>query len=283
MSTAPILTSADLPTTLTVPDNFAELSLSREARSLYIDLVMEFNDTTTVSQALNDNNASASDNAAGVVAPVARLMRRRSGALCFMGQKNAVHAWGRQTASSGHAHLILTAIFLIILIFATPLAHIFLLTPQLVENTRKRDEIKKLQNSAQADAIAATSILDKVKRAQHRGGQFVANLLPVVEHDTLLQSYLAALERFGIVVSMFDIQPALNANAKLGVQQIRAQIVTIELQGRFDVYRDIRNIFMRAVRHVTVLEETVATIDQTPDVKIKSRVMLAARSPKEAI
>lgn len=289
MSTSPV-SMITRPVPLTVPDNFTELSLSNEARSLFIDLVMEFN-APAPEQAYDSTHASevsrvcTNDNPPASPSFFPRKTRRKQKSLSlrFMGQKNAAHAWGIQTTKDGAVQVILVTCLLLGLIFAAPLVHVLMLTPQLAENAHKLEEIKKFQNSANADAAEAQALLRRVRRAQKLSGQFATHLLLSTQHDTLLQSYLAALERFGITVNMFDVRRDNDASPELPNAAIRVQIVTLELQGQFDIYRDIRNIFMAEARHVTVLEEHVASIAQTQDVHVKSRLMLAARERKESL
>ncbi len=90
------------------------------------------------------------------------------------------------------------------------------------------------------------------------------------EFDLLSAAFLTALERYNVKILSNKTALDETLTTKLADGKIiEGMVFDLGLQSRFDVYQNIRNIFMEQMGSVTVLEEKITAMPGSNELDIK--------------
>jgi hypothetical protein len=145
------------------------------------------------------------------------------------------------------------------------------------DNNYKFSEMQKLKAQALADKRAAIKLDKQIVRAQQIGARSVGNLLLLEDFETLFAAYLAAFERFGIVVNSYNISTNEDRGVTTPNGRVIANFVEIDLVGRYEIYAEIRRVFAEESRQIIVVEETMSARPQVLELNISSKLIVPTK------
>ena len=157
-----------------------------------------------------------------------------------------------------------------------PILNFTYIQPTISENNRKADEISIFQGQIAKNNKRSGDLLSQIKLLEKRSENIAGTLVDRERFDFLLQRFLAAFERFG--VEIISITNDVDAESKFIVGNnlpVLVNTVTVELESRFEVYRSIREIFVKEVKSVAIIEENLTAKPGSNLLKVRLKMAVA--------
>ena len=90
----------------------------------------------------------------------------------------------------------------------------------------------------------------------------------------LVNSYVAALQRYGVDLNSYNVTSDATRKVIVGDMVQDTMVVEMNLVTRYDVYSEIRKVFVQQADKITVIDEKLAAQPGSVDLKVTSRVMI---------
>jgi hypothetical protein len=101
--------------------------------------------------------------------------------------------------------------------------------------------------------------------------------MPNADLETLFDRYVAALQKYDIELQGYNLSSMNERKVIVGNRVQQTNLVELNLQGRYDVYVDIRKIFVDELKIASVLKETMEPQQGTPNLTIKASLMVPTK------
>lgn len=181
-----------------------------------------------------------------------------------------------ETSSSPIPKTAVLAFVLLLVAALPPILNFTYIQPTISENNRKADEITIFQGQIAKNNKRSGDLLSQIKLLEKRSENIAGTLVDRERFDFLLQRFLAAFERFG--VEIISISNDVDAESKFIVGNnlpVLVNTVTVELESRFEVYRSIREIFVKEVKSVAIIEENLTAKPGSNLLKVRLKMAVA--------
>ena len=181
-----------------------------------------------------------------------------------------------ETSSSPIPKTAVLAFVLLLVAALPPILNFTYIQPTISENNRKADEISIFQGQIAKNNKRSGDLLSQIKLLEKRSENIAGTLVDRERFDFLLQRFLAAFERFG--VEIISITNDVDAESKFIVGNnlpVLVNTVTVELESRFEVYRSIREIFVKEVKSVAIIEENLTAKPGSNLLKVRLKMAVA--------
>ncbi|MBT7280633.1 MAG: hypothetical protein HN835_07965 [Rhodobiaceae bacterium] len=206
---------------------------------------------------------------------VARLSRKSNSlAPKLVGVKDASTAYRSQSGRSLLPFTLVRAFALVLVAAVPPLVNLTVIQPQISDNNRKLTQIRSYEAKSQEDEKVANAVSGNLVRVQRLAESQVRKLMPEAAFQTLFNGYLAALQKYDVEILSYNVASDAQRKVVVGDQVQEASVVAMELVGRYDVYTEIRQIFVEQSQNILVLSEAFEVVPGSLDLKINARFMV---------
>jgi hypothetical protein len=206
---------------------------------------------------------------------VARLSRKSNSlAPKLVGVKDASTAYRSQSGRSLLPFTLVRAFVLVLVAAVPPLVNLTVIQPQISDNNRKLTQIRSYEAKSQEDEKVANAVSGNLVRVQRLAESQVRKLMPEAAFQTLFSGYLAALQKYDVEILSYNVASDAQRKVVVGDQVQEASVVAMELVGRYDVYTEIRQIFVEQSQNILVLSEAFEVVPGSLDLKINARFMV---------
>ena len=181
-----------------------------------------------------------------------------------------------ETSSSPIPKTAVLAFVLLLVAALPPILNFTYIQPTISENNRKADEITIFQGQIAKNNKRSGDLLSQIKLLEKRSENIAGTLVDRERFDFLLQRFLAAFERFD--VEIISITNDVDAESKFIIGNnlpVLVNTVTVELESRFEVYRSIREIFVKEVKSVAIIEENLTAKPGSNLLKVRLKMAVA--------
>lgn len=263
-------------------------SASGDLSTLVRDMQDALPDFVTPSDEEVGNNAHGADNNFAPVSHLEQLKLRFAAGINKIkgGQASGVadadapdvvrKIFEAETSSSPIPKTAILAFVLLLVAALPPILNFTYIQPTISENNRKADEITVFQGQIAKNNRRSGDLLSQIKLLEKRSENIAGTLVDRERFDFLLQRFLAAFERFG--VEIISITNDVDAESKFIVGNnlpVLVNTVTVELESRFEVYRSIREIFVKEVKSVAIIEENLTAKPGSNLLKVRLKMAVA--------
>lgn len=208
---------------------------------------------------------------------LARFRRGGGDVGVLVGVKDANSAYETQASGSRLPATIIRVLVLILVAAVPPFVNLVFIQPQISDNNVKLSEMQQFEAQAVADKKAALDLDKKIVRAQKISARLAGDLPPSEDFETLFASYMAALERYGVTVNSYNISANEDRGAPIANSKMIANLVEIDLVGRYDVYAEIRRVFAEESRQIIVVEETMSARPDSLELDISAKMIVPTK------
>lgn len=195
----------------------------------------------------------------------------------LVGVKDASSAYENQASGSRLPSTLLRVLFLVVVAAVPPFVNLVFIQPQISNNNIKLSEMRQFEAKAGDDKKIALDLDQKIVRAQKISARLAENLPPSSDFEALFASYMAALERYGVEINSYNISSNEERSAPISNSKMIANLVEIELVGRYDVYAEIRRVFVEESRQIIVVDEIMTALPDSLDLNIKAKMIVPTR------
>ncbi|MGC6475403.1 MAG: hypothetical protein ACON41_02025 [Parvibaculales bacterium] len=191
----------------------------------------------------------------------------------YIGLKNVRQAFERQTSKSPLGMTVLLVLCLMLVAAFPPIINLAYIQPNITKNNQKLSQIANFKAQVDAKKRDSAIQLNKIKKLEKNLGGYAVNVKGQAEFDLLSAAFLTALERYNVKIlsNQTAIDETLTTKLADG-KIIEGMVFDLGLQTRFDIYRNIRNIFMEQMGSVTVLEEKITAMPGSNELDIKLKM-----------
>ena len=205
----------------------------------------------------------------------ARLTRKTTGsAKRLVGAKDAGAAYRAQSGRSLLPFTIVRTFVLVLVAAVPPLVNLAVIQPQISDNNRKLTQIRTFEAASQEDQKVANAVAGNLVRVQKMAELKVTRLMPEAEFQNLFNGYLAALQKYDVEILSYNVASDKQRKVVVGEQVQEASVVAMELVGRYDVYTEIRRVFVEQSQNIQVLNEVFDVVPGSLDLKIKAQFLV---------
>lgn len=208
---------------------------------------------------------------------LARFRRGTKDVHMLVGVKDASSAYENQARGSRFPSTLLRVLFLVVVAAVPPFVNLVFIQPQISNNNIKLSEMRQFEAKAGDDKKIALDLDQKIVRAQKISARLAENLPPSSDFEALFASYMAALERYGVEINSYNISSNEERSAPISNSKMIANLVEIELVGRYDVYAEIRRVFVEESRQIIVVDEIMTALPDSLDLNIKAKMIVPTR------
>lgn len=192
----------------------------------------------------------------------------------LVGYKDASSAYDAQSGSSLLPYTIIRAVVLVLVAAVPPLVNLIVIQPQISDNNRKLTQIRSFEAKSQEDKKKADELALKIARSQKAAKRRISSLLPDTEAQALINRYLEAMQQFEVDLLSYRVTTRPERKVVVGQEVQEATVLQMELKSRYDIYVDIRKIFVEQANNIIVLDEVFETQPDSLRLKIKAEFML---------
>ena len=208
---------------------------------------------------------------------LARFRRGTKDVHMLVGVKDASSAYESQASGSRLPSTLLRVLFLVVVAAVPPFVNLVFIQPQISKNNIKLSEMRQFEVKAGDDKKIALDLDQKIVRAQKISARLAENLPPSSDFEALFASYMAALERYGVEINSYNISSNEERSAPIFNSKMIANLVEIELVGRYDVYAEIRRVFVEESRQIIVVDEIMTALPDSLELNIKAKMIVPTR------
>lgn len=192
----------------------------------------------------------------------------------LVGHKDANSAYDAQSGSSLLPFTIIRAVVLVLVAAVPPLVNLIVIQPQISDNNRKLTQIRSFEAKSQDDRKKADELALKIARSQKAAKRRISSLLPDTEAQALINRYLEAMQQFEVDLLSYRVTTKPERKVIVGQEVQEATVLQMELSSRYDIYVDIRKIFVEQANSIIVLDEAFETQPDSLRLKINAEFML---------
>lgn len=182
-----------------------------------------------------------------------------------------------QQSSSSPLLKTMSLIFALLLVAALPPAvNLFYIQPIITDNNSKLSEISLFKSQTVKDTREADKLLVQLKSTERNMRSLATKLSKQSEFETLYNHFLTALERYNVKIIKKNSTIDKVHSVVIGTdKKIEIKIIDLEVETRFDIYRAIREVFIKEASSVTILEERITATPNKANLKINLKVEAA--------
>lgn len=213
------------------------------------------------------------------------LSRFRAGAggvTRLIGVRNAAAAYDAQSGASLLPYTIIRAIILVLVAAVPPAVNLTIIQPQISDNGRKLTQIRSFEAQMAENRKLADSMAVRLSALEQDAKRRIDKLMPNRELESLFNRYVAALQKYDIELQGYNLSAIDDRKVIIGNRVQQANLVELNLQGRYDVYVDIRKIFVDELKIASVLKETMNPQTGSPNLNIKASLMVPTKRDYDA-
>lgn len=192
----------------------------------------------------------------------------------LVGVKDASAAYNAQSGALLLPFTIIRAVVLVLVAAVPPIVNLAIIQPQISDNNRKITETLSYQAKATEDEKIANKLEKSVAAVDRRSKALMGNLMPEKGLQDLVNKYVAALQRYGIELNSYNVSSDAARKVINGDLVQDAIIVELDLLTRYDVYAEIRSVFVKEAKFLTVIDETIQAQEGSVDLQVNSRIMV---------
>jgi hypothetical protein len=195
----------------------------------------------------------------------------------LVGVKDATSAYNAQSGATLLPFTIIRTVVLVLVAAVPPIVNLSVIQPQISDNNRKITETLTFEARAQEDQKVADKLGASVANVDRRAQALLKELMPEERIQPLVNNYVAALQRYGVELNSYNVGTDAERKIIIGDIVQDAVIVEMDMVSRYDVYSEIRKIFVEEANKITVISETAEPVPGSVDLKITSRFMVPVR------
>ena len=213
------------------------------------------------------------------------LSRFRAGAggvTRLIGVRNAAATYDAQSGASLLPYTIIRAIILVLVAAVPPAVNLAIIQPQISDNGRKLTQIRSFEAQTAENRKLADSMAVRLSALEQDAKRRIDKLMPNRELESLFNRYVAALQKYDIELQGYNLSAIDDRKVIIGNRVQQANLVELNLQGRYDVYVDIRKIFVDELKIASVLKETMNPQTGSPNLNIKASLMVPTKRDYDA-
>ncbi|MDA8524381.1 hypothetical protein N9L04_03135 [Alphaproteobacteria bacterium] len=200
----------------------------------------------------------------------------------LIGVRNAAAAYDAQSGASLLPYTIIRAIILVLVAAVPPAVNLAIIQPQISDNGRKLTQIRSFEAQMAENRKLADSMAVRLSALEQDAKRRIDKLMPNRELESLFNRYVAALQKYDIELQGYNLSAIDDRKVIIGNRVQQANLVELNLQGRYDVYVDIRKIFVDELKIASVLKETMNPQAGSPNLNIKASLMVPTKRDYDA-
>lgn len=195
----------------------------------------------------------------------------------LIGVRNAAAAYDAQSGASLLPYTIIRAIILVLVAAVPPAVNLAIIQPQISDNGRKLTQIRSFEAQMAENRKLADSMAVRLSALEQDAKRRIDKLMPNKELESLFNRYVAALQKYDIELQGYNLSAIDDRKVIIGNRVQQANLVELNLQGRYDVYVDIRKIFVDELKIASVLKETMNPQTGSPNLNIKASLIVPTK------
>lgn len=199
----------------------------------------------------------------------------KSSMVALRGYADVRKAFEHETSSSPIGKTIFLIILLVLVAALPPIVNLAYIQPTITANNAKLSLMTNMHAAIVTKSKDSEKVAAQIKTVEKRILGYSRYMKKQSDFDFLFNAFLGALERYEVIILNNTLQVDESQNTKIGKNGIvETVIVDMHLQTRFDIYRNIREIFMKKIGAVKVISETMVAKPNSNllDIKIKMGV-----------
>ena len=213
---------------------------------------------------------------------MSRFRVRASGVKKIVGVRNASAAYDAQSGASLLPFTIIRAVILLLVAAVPPAVNLAIIQPQISDNSRKLTQIRGFEAQMSENKKIADNLATRLSALEQDAKRRIDALMPNAELESLFNSYVAALQKYNIDLQGYNVSSISDRKVIIGNRVQEASLVELDLVGRYDIYVDIRKIFVDQLKIATVVKETMIPKEGSPDLQIKASLMVPTKRDYDA-
>ena len=190
-------------------------------------------------------------------------------------RKNIRKIFEHETTASPLVKTVALSVLLVLVAALPPLINLAYIQPTITTNNDRLAKMTAFREKLAAQRKESEKMTAQIKAIEKRILGHGRHLKKQSDFEFLFGAFLAALERYNVTILNNTSQVDENKTTKIGRDAIaETMIVDMHLQTRFDIYRNIREIFMQQMGAVKIISETMSARPDSSliDIKIKMGV-----------
>ena len=194
----------------------------------------------------------------------------------LVGSRDVKKAFHLETTASPLPKTLLLSFILLLAAAVPPVMNFGYIQPTISDYNLKIDKIAVFEARIKQNTEMSDNLSVQIKNLQRRSEAMAATLISQQRYDFILQKFIAAFEQYGGEIISVTNQIDPESSLQLGkAVNVSVNIVTMEIESRYEIYRSIREIFMKEIKSVYVIEEVLTTKPKSNVLKIKLKMAVA--------
>lgn len=200
----------------------------------------------------------------------------------LVGVKDASSAYNTQSGASLLPYTIIRAVVLVLVAAVPPAVNLIIIQPQISDNNRKITETLSFEAKSKEDENVADKLAKTISNVERRSKMLMNDLMTEDKLQPLVNNYVAALQRYGVDLNSYNVTSDAARKVIVGDMVQDTMVVEMDLVTRYDVYSEIRKVFVQQAGKITVIDEKLAAQPGSVDLKVTSRVMIPVQRKYDA-
>ena len=213
---------------------------------------------------------------------ISRFRAGAGGVKQLIGVRNASAAYDAQSGASLLPFTIIRAIILLLVAAVPPAVNLAIIQPQISDNSRKLTQIRSFEAQTAENKKIADKLATRLSALEQDAKRRIDKLMPNEDLERLFNSYVAALQKYDIDLRGYNVSALGERKVIIGNRVQEASLVELDLAGRYDVYVDIRKIFVDQLKIATVVKETMVPQEDDMNLLIKASLMVPTKREYDA-
>lgn len=213
---------------------------------------------------------------------ISRFRTGAGGVKQLIGVRNAAAAYDAQSGASLLPYTIIRAIFLVLVAAVPPAVNLAIIQPQISDNSRKLTQIRSFEAQMAENKKIADKLATRLSALEQDAKRRIDKLMPNEDLERLFNSYVSALQKYDIELRGYNVSALSERKVIIGNRVQEASFVELDLAGRYDVYVDIRKIFVDQLKIASVVKETMVSQEDNVNLLIKASLMVPTKREYDA-
>ncbi|MDD9797682.1 MAG: hypothetical protein OXT03_00990 [Alphaproteobacteria bacterium] len=253
-------------------DEKTSSSMFEEALGAIID---DANETTEEEMGENEN-ANENDMTEEETQATDALTYTKSNLKTVTGVKHVRKTFEQQSFGSPFLKTIILIFALLLVAALPPAVNLFYIQPIITDNNSKLSEISLFKSQTIKDTRQADKLLVQLKSTERNMRNLATKLSKQDEFESLYNHFLTALENYNVKIIKKNSTIDKVHSVVIGTdKKIEIKIIDLEVETRFDIYRAIREIFIKEASSVTILEERITAAPNKANLRINLKIEAA--------
>jgi hypothetical protein len=230
----------------------------------------------------NDMDDAAEAQAGRFAGLMSRFRAGAGGVKKLIGVRNAAAAYDAQSGASLLPFTIIRAVILVLVAAVPPAVNLAIIQPQISDNSRKLTQIRSFEAKMAENKKVADNLATRLSALEQDAKRRIDRLMPNAELESLFNSYVAALQKYDIDLQGYNVSSMSDRKVIIGSRVQEANLVELDLIGRYDIYVDIRKIFVEQLKIATVVKEIMEPQQGGTELTIKASLMVPTKRAYDA-